>query len=202
MRLSAEAVSIERGGRLVLAGLSFTVAAGEALTIMGPNGIGKSTLLRALAGFVRLAAGRFACAPAPAERLAEALHYIGHAEALKTQLTAAENLAFWSALLGPAGDGAMTVDAALDRLGLLRAKDLPATYLSAGQRRRLGLARLLTVMRPIWLLDEPMTALDGEGQALLGTMMRAHLARGGMVLAATHAGLGIAARELQLGLTA
>jgi heme exporter protein A len=198
MRLSAEAVSIERGGRMVLADVGFSLDAGAALAVTGPNGVGKSTLLRAVAGFVPLAAGRVALTPAATERPAEAMHYVGHADALKTQLTIAENLAFWTDMLG-SGAGGMDPDAALERLGLARARDLPAAYLSAGQRRRLALARLLTAPRPIWLLDEPTTALDTAGQARLDEIMAAHLAGGGMILAATHAGLGVPARELRLG---
>ena len=196
MRLKAENVSLERGGRMLFAPLSLTVSSGEALTILGPNGAGKSSLLRALAGFLPLASGRFALDGGDPELgLAEQAHYLGHADALKGALTAHENLAFWAGVLGaPADRGAN--ESALSRLGLAHVMDFPVRALSAGQKRRVALARLLVARRPIWLLDEPTTALDVSAQALFARVMEDHLASGGLSLAATHAPLGLAAARV------
>ena len=201
--LDVDGVAVARGGRIVLDGVSFRLDPGEALAVTGPNGVGKSTLLRALAGLVPLAAGRVAWVEpqAGAARepppLAERLHYLGHADGLKTALTARENLAFAAAVLGaPLAAPAE----ALRRLGLGPVIDLPVAYLSAGQKRRTALARLLVAHRPLWVLDEPATALDRDARASLASVMADHLAAGGLVLAATHARLGLdGARELQIG---
>jgi heme exporter protein A len=194
MQIEASALSVERGGRVIFAGLGFQLAAGEALLVKGPNGAGKSTLLRALAGLLPLAQGDIRISPPTEARRAELCHYIGHADALKPALTLAENLSFYAALLG--GDD---VAPALARLGLSGIADLPAGYLSAGQKRRAALARLIAIPRPIWLLDEPLTALDATSQTVVGDLMQAHLASGGLIVAATHAPLPIAARDLVLG---
>jgi heme exporter protein A len=220
MHIEARALRVERGGRKVFANLSFALASGEALLVTGPNGAGKSTLLRALAGLLPLAAGEIALEasggleasgnlePSGDLELATLCHYVGHADALKASLTVAENLAFWSAMLAIAGRGPeprfsgaapMPFDKALARFGLDHVADLPAAYLSAGQKRRAALARLLTVQRPLWLLDEPLTALDAAAQTGLTALIEAHLAAGGMLIAATHAPLKIAARQLELG---
>lgn len=208
MQLEAEALAVERGGRHIFNHVGFRLADGEALIVTGPNGAGKSSLLRALAGLLPLAAGAMTVSPRAssqgmslAANLGEICHYIGHADALKPSLTLAENLAFWTALLGrPGGSGLATrVEAALARLGLAPIADLPCAYLSAGQKRRAALARLVAAERPLWLLDEPLTALDATGQSVLTAMMAEHLAQGGMIVAATHAPLAIAARELRLG---
>jgi heme exporter protein A len=124
------------------------------------------------------------------------VHYLGHLDAFKPALTVAENLSFWIRYLGDA-DG--TTAPALGSVGLNALADLPAGYLSAGQRRRLSLARLTAVPRPVWLLDEPTAALDAAGQERLGALMHGHLAEGGIILAATHGPLGVEARELRLG---
>ena len=173
---------------------------GEALLVTGPNGAGKSSLLRAIAGFLPLGSGHITFhgrnEDMPAGLRA---HYLGHADALKNALTAAENLDFWAAMLG-APAARPRAETALARLALSHVADLPVAYLSAGQRRRVALARLLMVERPLWLLDEPTTALDSAAQNRLAEMMRDHLGRGGMLIAATHAPLGLAgARELRLG---
>lgn len=201
MQIEASALSVERGGRIVFADLGFRLKAGEALLVTGPNGAGKSTLLRALAGLLPLAAGRIEVTPASEARRAELCHYVGHADAVKPSLTAFENLSFLSSLLATSlpRPGAPQVEAALARLGLGAVADLPAAYLSAGQKRRAALARLVAVFRPIWLLDEPLTGLDLASQVVVLEIMAAHLAVGGIIIAATHAPLAIAAAELALG---
>ncbi len=193
-------MSIERGGRLLLAHLSFSLAMGEALLVTGPNGAGKSSLLRAIAGLLPLGAGSIALQDG-VEAIPAGLraHYLGHADALKNALTAAENLAFWAAMLGTSVNG-LNAEMALARLGLSHVADLPVAYLSAGQRRRVALARLLMAKRPLWLLDEPTTALDAAAQVRLTDILRGHIEQGGMLIAATHAPLGLkGSRELRLG---
>jgi heme exporter protein A len=198
MRLSASKLTVERGGRIVFSDLSFGLDAGGSLTVTGPNGAGKSTLLRALAGLLPLSGGTISFTPLSGGTLAEQAHYIGHADALKGVLTAAENLEFLAAMLD-AGHGGMPAVTALADFGLSHAANLPVTYLSAGQKRRAALARLLVVKRPVWLLDEPSTALDAGSQTLMADIMAAHLAQGGMIVAATHAKLGLPGQELLLG---
>jgi heme exporter protein A len=201
MRLSASDLACQRGGREIFAGLSFSVAEGETVLVTGSNGAGKSSLLRIVAGLLRLSEGLLTLADGEAElTIPEQVHYLGHQDALKPSLSVAENLQFWTDYLG--GGGA-PVDTALVALGLDDLAALPAAYLSAGQRRRLSIARLLTVDRPIWLLDEPTAALDRPAQQKLADLMLDHLGRGGLILAATHAPIGIAAaRELRLGYAA
>ena len=198
MELSADNLTCVRGGRTVFAGLSFAVPGGEALTVTGRNGAGKSSLLRMIAGLVRVAGGRLALAGGEAEAtIAEQAHYLGHQDALKSSLSVRENLAFWIEYLGGHRE---TLPAALDAVGLKRLAGLPAAYLSAGQRRRLSIARLAAVQRPIWLLDEPTSALDAQSQERLAALMQAHLAGGGLIVAATHGPIGLCdARELRLG---
>jgi heme exporter protein A len=202
MDIEAKALAIERGGRIVLTNIGFRLRAGEALAVLGPNGAGKSSLLRALAGLLPLAQGEIVVQNGA--RLAELCHYVGHADALKPSLTVLENLEFWAALLArdEAPAGGDRIQSALKELGLAQIADLPSAYLSAGQKRRAALARLIAVERPLWLLDEPMTALDANSQKTLGAMMQAHLQSGGMIVAATHAPLPLPARELTLGLAA
>jgi len=198
MRLSASDLACRRGGRDVFAGVAFSVASGESLAVRGRNGAGKSSLLRMVAGLVRVAAGRIALEGGDPElTLGEQAHYLGHQDALKPSLSVGENLLFWSAFLGVSAEGIVEPLAAV---GLDTLADLPAAYLSAGQRRRLSIARLLTVQRPVWLLDEPTSTLDAAAQERLREIMQAHLAGGGLILAATHGTLGLAdAQELQLG---
>jgi heme exporter protein A len=198
MRVEATGLACVRGGRQVFIDVSFAVASGEALLVTGRNGSGKSSLLRMLAGLIRAAGGRLHLADALGRErtIAEQAHYLGHQDALKSSLTVGENLRFWARYYR----GAAAPDAALATLGLDRLADLPAAYLSAGQRRRLSLARLVAVERPIWLLDEPHSSLDRDGQERLSTLMREHLARGGLIVAATHGASGLDhARELRLG---
>jgi heme exporter protein A len=196
MRLWASGLSCVRSGREVFAGLDFAVEAGDALLVLGPNGAGKSSLLRLIAGLVRPVAGRLALDGGDGElTLPEQAHYLGHQDAVKPSLTVAENLAFWSRYLGGGADGD-----ALAAVGLNRLSDLPAAFLSAGQRRRLSIARLIAAPRPLWLLDEPTSALDAASQARLTDIMRGHRAGGGIVVAATHGPIGLdGAKELRLG---
>jgi heme exporter protein A len=203
MRLVGADITIERGGRRLFSGLSVEAATGEALIVTGPNGAGKSSLLRAIAGLLSLAAGAFVLEGGDDQReIGGQAHYLGHADALKGALTAGENLAFWAAMLRT-GDAPpereMSVAAALDSIGLAHVAGFPVNALSAGQKRRVALARLLVAYRPLWLLDEPTSALDAAAQTRLGEIMRAHLSAGGLVVAATHAPLGLEARELTLG---
>jgi heme exporter protein A len=197
MRLCAVDLACHRGGRDVFSGLGFAVASGEALTITGRNGAGKSSLLRTIIGLARIAHGRIALEGGDPElTVAEQAHYLGHYDALKPSLSVRENLHFWAGFLG--GESA-DIRPALDAVGLDELADLPAAYLSAGQRRRLSIARLLAVKRPIWLLDEPTSTLDASAQQRLAGLMRAHLDDGGLILAATHAPLDlVGAKELRL----
>jgi heme exporter protein A len=197
VKLIADSLSVRRGERLIFAGLSFGLTAGEALVVRGRNGAGKSSLLAVLAGLLRPEAGRVSLAGDPEAVPAEAMNFVGHRDGLKAALTAAENLAFAQAVLGLAGLGPR---AALEGLGIGALADIPVAYLSAGQRRRVGLGRLLVSARPIWLLDEPAAALDAASQETLGGLMATHLASGGLIVATTHGPLALTgARELTLG---
>jgi heme exporter protein A len=198
MRLSASGLGCLRGSRDVFRDVSFALSEGQALAITGPNGAGKSSLLRLIGGLLQPAAGTITLEGGKGDlSVGEQAHYLGHLDALKASLTVAENVAFWASYLG----GAKTASA-LAAVDLAALADLPAAYLSAGQRRRLSLARLAAVRRPVWLLDEPASALDAAGQERLIDLMRGHLAGGGMILAATHGPLGIECTELRLGRTA
>jgi heme exporter protein A len=198
MQLSATELYCIRGGREVFTGVQFALGAGEALLVTGPNGAGKSSLLRMIAGFVAPAGGRLQLQGGDPElTLAEQAHYLGHLDALKPSLTVAENLSFWAHYLG---GGEPSPQTALQSVGLDALADLPAAYLSAGQRRRLSIARLVAVKRPIWLLDEPTSALDRTAQERLGNMMQAHLGSGGLIIAAAHGPIGLKnTHELRLG---
>ncbi len=198
MRLSASDLACRRGGREVFAGVGFSVAAGEALAISGRNGSGKSSLLRMVVGLLRVAGGRIALQGGDPElTVGEQAHYLGHQDALKPSLSVGENLRFWADFLAGA---APDVAAPLAAVGLDALADLPAAYLSAGQRRRLSMARLIAVKRPIWLLDEPASTLDAAGQCRLSELMRTHLDGGGLILAAAHGAIGLeGASELRLG---
>lgn len=198
MNLVAENLTLERGARAVISGLSFAVAAGEALVLTGANGTGKTTLLRALAGLIKPASGTLRLDGSDGEKtVAEQSHFIGHQNAVKTSLTASENLSFWASYLGD-GSHARIGDA-LARLNLASLEAIPAGYMSAGQKRRLGLARLLVAQRPVWLLDEPTVSLDAASTAILGQIVNEHVAQGGIAIAATHLPLGLtSARELAL----
>jgi heme exporter protein A len=171
---------------------------GDALLITGPNGAGKSSLLRLLAGLLRPSSGTLGLDGGDPElTVAEQAHYLGHQDALKPALSVLENLDFWARFLGGRATDLAT---ALADVGLGGITALPAAYLSAGQRRRLSIARLITVKRPLWLLDEPTTALDVTAQAMLAELMRSHLRGGGLIVAAVHGPIGLEnAAELRLG---
>src|SRR5215470_18833950 len=201
MKLLAENLVLNRGGRPLLADISFVVGAGEALLLLGANGVGKTTLLRAVAGLLAPAAGSIRIERSDGERsVGEQCHYVGHLNGVKARLTVAENAAFWGRFLARRLDG---LDAALAAFGLAGLRDIPAAYLSAGQQRRLGLVRVLLAHRPIWLLDEPTVSLDLAAVEALTRVVAEHRAAGGLVIAATHRPLGFSgARELALGAVA
>ena len=199
MTLVGENLFCIRGERPVFAGLSFEIAPGGALVLRGPNGAGKSSLLRIAATLLKPADGRLLWHGQPAaddiEAYRGALEYVGHLDAVKPVLTVAENVAFWTHLRGP-GD----VGAALERFGVAHLADVPAGMLSAGQRKRTALARLLTSATSLWLLDEPTVSLDTDGVVALEAAIAAHRAGGGMVMLATHIDLDLPdAAVLQLG---
>jgi heme exporter protein A len=197
MKLSGRGLTCVRGGRGVFSGLDFDVTASQALAVTGANGAGKSSLLRILAGLLHAEAGTIDLEGGNPERsVGEHAHYLGHRDPFKPALTVRENLEFWQEFLG--GERA-AVDDSLSRAGISHAAELPAVVLSAGQRRRLSMARLLAVKRPIWLLDEPTSALDANGQKLFASLMTRHLEDGGLIVAATHGPLGIEAKELRIG---
>ncbi len=206
MKLTGRDLACIRGGRLVFEALDFRVDAGMLLQLRGRNGAGKSTLLRLIAGLARIAEGELALeGGAPDVPVKEHIHYVGHLDAIKPALSVVENLAFWARLLegeevaALAGRAAIDPPAALDAMGIGPLADFPAAILSAGQRRRLSLARLLVAARPVWLLDEPTTALDTDGQACLFAMVERHLSSGGLALIATHVDLPLPAATLTLG---
>jgi heme exporter protein A len=205
VQLVAEKRVLERGGRVVVDDLSFAVELGQALVLTGPNGSGKSTLLRALAGYLRPSAGRVLVAGADeAHERSELCHFVGHLDGIKTHLTVEENLAFWADYLGaPAGSAtgaSQRVRAALQRFALETLADIPAGFLSAGQKRRLALARLMVAHRPLWLLYEPTVSLDAASSAVLLAVIDAHLKAGGIAVIATHVPLVLhATQSLHLG---
>jgi heme exporter protein A len=198
MRLSACDLACVRSGRNIFSGLNFSLDSGTALLVGGNNGAGKSSLLRLIAGLVRIAHGRLELQGGePDLSIAEQSHLLGHLDPIKPALSVAENLQFWTAYLG---QGALSPASAMTAVALDDIADLPAAYLSAGQRRRLSIARLLAVRRPIWLLDEPTSSLDAAGQGLLAEFMRTHLSGGGLIIAATHGPIGLeGAQQLRLG---
>jgi heme exporter protein A len=194
--LVADALACRRGDRLVFANLSCRIPAGGALFLTGSNGSGKSSLLRVLATLLTPAAGEVLWGDArvsddlPAYRAA--IHYVGHLDGLKLALTARETLAFWAA---QRANPAPQVDAALAAVGLEHAADWPCRWLSAGQRKRLALARLLAAPTPVWLLDEPSAALDRDGDERLAAIIAAHRAEGGRAIIATHTPLDVPGPE-------
>jgi len=189
--LEGRGLAISRGVVRLFRDVSFRVESGEWIAVRGPNGSGKTTLLRCVAGLTRADTGSVI-------REGEFI-YGGHLPGINDSLSAEENLRGALALRGAPHDAAATTEA-LERVGLARRRHLPARRLSAGQRRRIGLARLMLDPAPIWLLDEPLTALDDAGQALFSELLARHVARGGLALVATHHPLQPApARELRIG---
>jgi heme exporter protein A len=208
MRLVAENLAGERGGEPVFSGVGFSLRAGEALTVTGPNGSGKSTLLCVVAGLLPAAGGRVGLEGGEAfPTVASASHYLGHLNAMKPALTVAENLGFWRDFFGGAEDSplasggeSLSIAEALDKVGLGAIGHLPFGYLSAGQKRRSAIARLLVAHRPVWLLDEPTAGLDKASGERFAGLMTAHLQSGGIIVAATHLPLGLGgAQELRMG---
>lgn len=197
MRLKGRGIRCVRGGRDIFSGIDFDVAQGTALAVTGRNGAGKTSLLRIIAGLLPAADGTITLDGGGDElTIAEQAHYLGHRDALKPSLSVIENLLFFRDF--PGGTPA-DPQASLEAVGLGAIGHLPAAYLSAGQRRRLSIARLLVLRRPLWLLDEPTAALDAAGQKAFAGLMRDHLAQGGLIVAATHGPLGIDAQELRIG---
>lgn len=195
MRLCAQNITIERGGRCLLRDVRFELRQGTLTRLCGPNGAGKTSLLRVIAGLGELTGGTLSLEGADAELgIGAQAHFVGHQEAVKPALTARENLEFWQGFLG--GD---SVEEALGAFALEGLADLPAAWASSGQKRRLALARLALVHRPLWLLDEPTVGLDTASEACLTKLMQAHLQKGGIILAATHVPLQVeAAQEIRL----
>jgi heme exporter protein A len=182
--IRVEALSIARGGRVLFEGVSFAASPGAYVEVQGSNGSGKTSLLRALAGFLRARAGQIAFDGV--EEPVLALQYVGHANALKREASVREHLHYWAGLFG----GAASEDYVSKMLDLGRVLALPVRVLSQGQARRLALARLIVAPRPIWLLDEPAAALDDAGKAVLNELIASHRASGGLVVAAVHESLG------------
>ena len=196
MQLTIQDLACVRGGRCVFEGVSFAVKARGGVALTGPNGAGKSSLLRVLAGFIAPATGVLRLEGGDDDTpLGAQCHYVGHLNGVKSAFTLAENLAFWAEYLG-SGD----VAHALQVFGLADLADIPAGLLSAGQARRLGLARLALAPRPVWLLDEPTVSLDEGSRKILANVIAKHLKGGGIALIATHMPLGLTlGQELKLG---
>lgn len=188
MILQVDDLSIQRGGVTVLAGVSFALDAGQALFLRGANGIGKTTLLRTIAGLQPIKTGHVHFAEGP-----EQIAYASHADGVKPTLSVAENLIFWARVFG-----GNSIARALTDMNLTTLQDRPAHSLSAGQKRRLGLARMLVTGRRIWVMDEPTTSLDRDSRALFAKAVQSHLATGGAALIATHIDLGFEAQTLDL----
>lgn len=187
MTLTVTDLAIARGGVPVLEGVSFALTPGRALILRGPNGIGKTTLLRTVAGLQPPLAGRI-------EGAEDRIAYAGHSDGLKPTLTVRENLRFWASVFGAGG-----IDAALEAYALNELADRHAGNLSAGQKRRLGLSRMVVTGRPIWVFDEPTVSLDKQAVAMFADAVRAHLSQGGAALIATHIELGLDGEVLDVG---
>lgn len=192
MQMIASDLSVRRGDDLLFMNVSLNLTEGQALILMGANGTGKSTLLRTLAGLIHPDAGSISLHGASIEvgtKAAEACHYLGHKNAMKSELSVYENLSFWKSCLGNfarQNDHALSIEEAVDAVGLSGILHLPFGYLSAGQQRRMAMTKLLIAYRPIWLLDEPTSALDIAADDLFVSLANTHLASGGIVIAATH----------------
>ncbi|QTK80342.1 heme ABC exporter ATP-binding protein CcmA [Agrobacterium tumefaciens] len=203
MQLTAENLGVRRGEDFIFMNISFKLSDGEALVLTGRNGSGKSTLLRTVAGLLRPEQGSVKIAGEGIDeeiRPSEACHYLGHRNAMKTELTVFENLRFWKDFLGDfRGAAGISIDEAAEIIGLAGITHLPYGYLSAGQQRRFAMAKLLVAWRPVWILDEPTAALDRAADDMFTDLVKDHLSKGGIVIAATHQPLGLTnARELQM----
>lgn len=203
MLLTAENLAVRRGEDLIFMNVSFKLSSGQAMLLTGPNGSGKSTLLRVIAGLLRPEAGSVTIAGEGLEtdvRASEASHYLGHRNAMKQDLSVFENLNFWKKFLGDFdGGSSLTIEEAAEAVGLASITHLPFGYLSAGQQRRFAMAKLLVAWRPIWILDEPTAALDASADLMFTGLVKAHLAKGGIAVAATHQPLGLEhAQELRM----
>jgi len=198
--LAGKNLALARGQHLLFHDLSFEVSAGEVLSVEGPNGAGKTSLLRVIAGFLEPRSGTLAISSGAGDVISDAeergrfVGWFGHQDGIKPQLTPAENLAFFARYYAH-GD----MEHALNHMGLRRVRDLAVQYLSAGQKKRVALARLMLSGRPLWLLDEPLSTLDAAGRALAAELIKQHCSAGGIVVAATHEPLGVPCRQLQLG---
>ena len=192
--LTVSELAARRGEDRIFSGISFSLRSGEMLVVTGRNGSGKSTLIRVVAGLLAQDAGAVTVEVPGAEILhaAEACHYLGHRNAMKREITVEENLVFWKRFMGDfSGGTGLDPAEAVARLGLAELLHLPFGYLSAGQQRRMAMAKLLCAWRPVWLLDEPTAALDAQSEELFAGLMREHLGRGGIIIAATHQDLGL-----------
>jgi heme exporter protein A len=195
-----EGLGVERGARRLFSGLNQTLQSGEVVALSGANGAGKTSLLRTIAGLIRPAEGKVRFEDdtqeiEPETARTEGLHFLSHQDGLKTSRTAREELDFWSRWMGGSGD----LDQAVETFSLSPLMDLDVRKLSAGQRRRLALARLIAAPRTLWLLDEPMAPLDAAMRARFGKVMQAHAESGGIILAAVHDPLPLPTRSLDLG---
>ena len=187
-------LAARRGDDRIFSDINFALQGGESLVLTGRNGTGKSTLIRVIAGLLPADGGtvKVTADGISVPRAAEAMHYLGHRNAMKRELSVEENLVFWKSFMGDFTGGAgLDVEPAAEELGLAELLHLPFGYLSAGQQRRMAMAKLLVAWRPVWLLDEPTAALDRQSDALFARIMKGHLERGGIIVAATHQELGL-----------
>jgi heme exporter protein A len=193
MQAVATKLKGRRGDSVLFEDIGFSIGRGEALVITGPNGSGKSTLLRILAGLLAADSGEFVLHgdDGAAVPVSEFAHYLGHRNAMKRELRVSENLDFWKSFQRSENGEGLSIDAAIEAVGLTGVAHLPFGYLSAGQQRRIALARLLVCQRPLWLLDEPTAALDRRSDQLFADLVQKHLASGGLAIAATHQPLGL-----------
>lgn len=197
MIFSAENLSAIRGEQTIFSSVNFKLEAGDLLLVTGTNGSGKSTLLRVVAGLLPNFSGKIEMSPAD-KPIQEQCHYLGHQNALKPSMSVGENLEFWQKYCGSPDD---EVGEALEKVGLAGVQDIPAGYLSAGQKRRIAIARLLVTRRSLWLVDEPTAALDAKSEKMFAKILQAHLDKGGIAIAATHQPLGMkTAQKLEMKL--
>ncbi len=207
MRLIVENVTCQRGGRILFRDLSFSVAEGEGMLLEGQNGAGKTSLIRIIAGFLPPNSGHIIFEGITEEmESVEKIHYVGHKNGLKSNLTVEETVEFWQTYLGENSTGQShefhnqddhislvpSIENAVNKFGLSSLMTIPAGLLSAGQKRRLSLSRLLLASRPLWLLDEPSHGLDAASQDILANLISTHISEGGSVIATTHTPLGVA----------